>query len=91
MSDTERISELERKLAEANHQIEKYAAEARQAIEAYETVFKEFVAMRVKEERDTLAEALDKIRRWGCTDGHCSHIAGEALAAVKGGDDEPYK
>jgi predicted RNase H-like nuclease (RuvC/YqgF family) len=44
-----------------------------------------------REQRDRLAEALDKIRRWGCTDGHCSHIAGSALATVKGvkgGNDE---
>jgi hypothetical protein len=46
----------------------------------------------LREERDRLAEALDKIRRWGCTDGHCSHIAGEALAAVKGEEPEdPHK
>jgi primosomal protein N'' len=60
MSDTERIRELERKLAEANHQIEKYADEARQAIEAYETMF-EVRDELLQGQIDRLAAALERL------------------------------
>jgi len=38
--------EIERELAEANHQIEKYAAEARQAIDAHGAAFVELAAVK---------------------------------------------
>jgi hypothetical protein len=81
MSDTERISELERELAEAKFDLqfhrELYALQAKELAEA-------------KEQRDRLAEALRQCKDY--LDGRiyvlpCS-VYDEALAAVKGGSHE---
>jgi len=81
-----RVYNLQRELAEAREHL-KHTFE-----ELYETQqslgLKAGQVTLITMQRDRLAEALDKIRRWGCTDGHCSHIAGSVLAAVEGGNDE---
>lgn len=41
-----------------------------------------------REQRDRLAEALRKIKKWGCAQGHCAEIAQEALATMEGGQDD---
>ena len=76
----EGYEKMERELAEARDQLENFEVEATNAINDF---------ARVKCQRDELAEALRKLRRW------CDDIPDEimsevnaALAAVKGGSNE---
>ena len=65
------MGNLERQLAEATHQVEKYAAEAKSAIKENERLFSQLAE--AGGQRDRLAEALRMIATHNEGDGQCDN------------------
>jgi regulator of replication initiation timing len=63
--------DLELQLAEATHQVAKYAAEAKSAIDENERLFSQLAEAR--QQRDRLAEALRMIATHNEGDGQCDN------------------